>query len=182
MSTPEYSYGTIHLEKPPNSNKSGLRKWMATIFDSGNKEGHSPLLTFDTNPYVQPLETIADDKSITFSTYIVNGILPFTIYRLPPKSIYKEYYNLVGNDTSIEKIGEMIKSYPNRSNVDMNMDASKYNCLYSNILRPDLTHLCIMKFKHRESFLFAYNSHEFSESEVSTMLKRIFLGESLPTR
>ena len=185
MWTPEYSYGTIHLAKPPNYNRFSLfniRKRISSIFNFGSKGGPTPLLTFDTNPYIQPLETIADDKSITFSSYIVNDMFPFTIYRLPLKSIHKEYYNFVGDDTAIEKIGEMLKSYPNRSTVDMNMNASPYNCLYSDILRPDRTHLCVMKFKHREAFLFVYNSRELSEAQVSTMLKRIFLGESISTQ
>lgn len=70
----------------------------------------------------------------------------------------------------------MVEDYPNRANIDWAMDASEYNCVYSDILDADKTHFGLIKQKHANSYLMVYNYCELTESQVSTILKRIFLG------
>ena len=133
---------------------------------------------FDRNPYSRSLSDLADDASITFSNYQWNDVLPFTIYRLPPDSRHHEYYNIIHDVTVKQKMAAMVRAYPNQSYIDWNMDASEYNCVYSDILDADKTHFSLIKHTGRESFLIVYNAREFTEAQVGTIVKRIFAKTS----
>jgi hypothetical protein len=167
MPAPEYVYGTVDIF-------TRYTTWMYRLFGWTNKE---VILMFDRNPYSQPVASLGTVPSITFSNYQWNRVLPFTIYRKPEGSEHQEYYNIIHDTSIVEKIKTMVKNYPNQANIDWSMiDTSEYNCVYSDILDADKMHLAIIRLKYREAYLVVYNSREFTESQVGTIIRRIFIN------
>jgi len=169
MPDADYVYGTVHLFNPTSC-------WWYRLLGSWCSRKKHVVMTFDRNPYSQPLHNMANDSSITFSNYQWNDVLPFTIYRKPVESENLEYYNIIHDATIQQKWKKMMQNYHDREKIDWTLDVSEYNCVYSDILNAEKTHFGLIKLKHRESFLVVYNSRELTESQVGTILKRIFLG------
>lgn len=167
-----YQYGKVYMYYS-RSMVDQIREWF------GQKRPPSQwtiAVEFDADMFVHILADLHDDELMSYSTYKAKGILPYTMYRQLLGQLKKEYYTIVRDPPVVRaKIVGMMEWVSRRRQLDADNTSCKYNCVYTDLTDMNRPVFSIVKHRNRDVYTFAYDPHEFTESQVVSILKCIFL-------
>lgn len=136
------------------------------------KNKYYTVINFDNqeNPIQNTREKI--NYSIIFDSYLKNQILPQTIFK---HNGMKEYRLFLENSDFEQHIKKLNFEFTNYN--PENLESSKYNCMYNEIINKNNLIFCITKTKTEQKFIFSYNPTYLDQNDMIAIIKYIFTKE-----